>query len=108
MRFHRGRDGWGRGSYAIPQYAVVGSSDCGTWSDSPAPSDNVIEELEDFRRVLRANHIRSRIRFTQSGNAFMVKRWVVVHSRDFARAMGLAETYLKEHDTDTRYIHDAA
>ena len=108
MRFHRGSDGWGRSSYRIPQYGVVGSSDCGTWPDSPANSDRVAAELEGFRRVLRSNRIRSRIRFTQSGNVFMVKRWVVVHSRDFAKANELAAEYLREHHSDTRYIHDAA
>jgi hypothetical protein len=86
----------------------MGTSDCGMWSDSPAPSDQVAAELEDFRKVLRTNHIRSRIRFTQSGNAFMVKRWVVVHSRDFAKANVLAESYLREHQHDTRWVHDAA
>ena len=108
MRIHRGSDGWGRDSYAMPQYAVVGASDCGTYSDSPAPSDKVREELEDFRQVLRANHIRSRIVYTQSGNVFMAKRWVVVHSRDFFKANALASDYLREHNSDTRWIHDAA
>src|SRR5260221_371738 len=108
MRFHRGRDGWGRDSYAIPQYAIVGSSDCGTFPDSPAPSDRVSEELEDFRRVLRTNRIRSRIRITNSGNIFMAKRWVVVHSKDFLKALALAEQYLAEHQDHTRWIHDAA
>ena len=108
MRYHKGSDGWGRGSYPIPQFAVIGSSDCGTWSDSPAPSDLVREELEAFRKVLRANRIRSRIGSTQSGNVFMAKVWVVVHSRDFPAASGLAEQYLADHQHDTRYVHDAA
>jgi len=108
MRFHKGRDGWGRDSYAIPQYAVVGSSDTGMYSDSPARSDLVRDELEGFRKVLRANRIRSRITYTRSGNVCMVKRWVVVHSRDFPKAVALAEAYLAEHQHDTRFIHDAA
>ena len=108
MRYHRGSDGWGRDSYAIPQYAVVGSSDCGTWPDSPANSTLVAAELEDFRKILRANGIRSRIRFTTSGNAFMAKRWVCVHSKDFVKANALAENYLREQHSSTRFIHDAA
>ena len=108
MRFHRGKDGWNRDSFAIPQYGVMGSSDCGMCSDSPAPSDRVAAELEDFRKILRANHIRSRIQYTQSGNVFMLKRWVVVHNRDFFRANALAKQYLAEHQADTRWIHDAA
>src|ERR1035438_6843647 len=108
MRYHRGSDGWGRDSFAIPQYAVMGSSDCGMCSDSPAPSDRVANEHEEFRKVLRANHIRSRIRDTQSGNVFMLKRWITVCSRDFLKANTLAEAYLREHQSDTRWIHDAA
>src|SRR4051812_11961530 len=106
MRYHKGRDGWGRDSYQIPQYAVVGSSDCGSWSDSPAPTDHVREELERFRVVLRQNHIRSRLVYTRSGNAFMAKRWVVVHSKDFMRAMALAAEFLEQHQHDTRFIHN--
>lgn len=108
MRYHKGRDGWGRDSYAIPQYAVVGSSDCGSHFDSPAPTENVREELEQFRTILRSERIRSRLIYTRSGNAFMVKRWVVVHSKDFVRASTLAERFLREQHETTRYVHDAA
>ena len=108
MRFHRGNDPWGRTSYPIPEYAIVGTSDCGRYPDSPAPSVKVAEELEEFRQVLRRHGIHSRIRFTRSGNVFMVKRWVVVHRRDYGRAMRLAKPYLAVHERDTRYIHDAA
>ena len=107
MRFHKGHDGWGRDSYTIPQFAVVGSSDCGEGA-AVASSDKVRAELEDFRKVLRANHIQSRIRFTLSGNCCMIKRWVVVHSKDFVAANKLAAEYLPEHKYDTRYIHEAA
>lgn len=108
MRWHKGRDGWGRDSYPIPQYAVVGVSDCGGWSDSPAPTDAVKAELEQFRVILRRHGIRSRLKYTQSGNLFMAKRWVVVHSRDFMRAMRLATASLKVYDRETHWIHDAA
>ncbi len=108
MRFHKGRDGWGRDSYAIPQYAVIGASDCGGYSDSPAPTDSVREELERFRAILRKNRLRSRLVYTRSGNVFMLKRWVVVHSRDFARASTLAAEFLEQHHHDTCYVHDAA
>lgn len=107
MRFHRGKDGWGRDSYEIPTYAVVGSSDCGTQPDSPAPSPVVRQELMGFRRVLRQAGISSRFKYTNSGNLFMLKRWVVVRSTDYPKALELAEKYLKEHDKDTRFIHDA-
>lgn len=97
MRYHKGRDGWGRDSYPIPQYAVLGSSDCGSWPDSPAPTGLVRAELEHFRAVLRKNRIRSRLTYTASGNAFMAKRWVVVHGRDFDRANALAADFLAQH-----------
>jgi hypothetical protein len=39
MRFHKGSDGWGRDSYQIPQYAVVGSSCTGDYPGyNPAPT----------------------------------------------------------------------
>jgi hypothetical protein len=107
MRFHKGNDPWGRGSYPIPQYAVVGSSDTGMAPDSPAPSDKVKEELEDFRVVLRVNKIRSRVKYTPSGNCCMVKRWVVVNGRDYEAALALATDHLALVNSTTRYIHDA-
>src|SRR5690349_9190507 len=108
MRYHKGSDPWGRGSYPIPQYAVIGASDTGTWADSPANSHVAATELEDFRKVLRTHGIRSRISYTQSGNIFMVKLWVVVNSRDFARGERLAKAYLKRMHDRTRLIHEAA
>jgi hypothetical protein len=108
MRFHKGSDGWGRGSYQIPQFAVIGASDCGSWSDSPAPTDLVYDELERFRVVLRKHRIRSRLVYTTSGNAFMLKRWVVVHSKDFAQATTLATEFLAAENKSTHYVHDAA
>ena len=108
MRFHKGSDGWGRDSYAIPQYAVAGASDCGTWSDSPAPSDRVKEELGRLVSYLGEQGINARLaRPTQSGNVFMVKRWVVVYSSKFQQAKKLAEKWLEDHRGDTRYAHTA-
>jgi hypothetical protein len=107
MRFHKGSDGWGRDSYRIPQFAVVGSSCTGDWPDSPCPTLRVKAELEGFRKELRKNKIRSRVGATQSGNVFCVKVWVKVAGKDFAAADKLARDYLKAHQSDTRYIHDA-
>jgi hypothetical protein len=107
VRFHKGSDAWGRDSYNIPQYAVMGSSDTGTSYDSPAPTNAVKAELNDFRKVLRVNKIRSKFAFTRSGNLFMVKRWVVVSSKDYAKSRSLAAQYLKMHGMDTQFIHDA-
>jgi hypothetical protein len=105
MRFHRGRDGWGRDSYRIPEYAVVGSSDTGTAPDSPAPSDAVREELAAFRAVLTEHGIKSRTCYTQSGNCCMIKRWVTVERANFITAARLAVGYLE--GGIGHYIHDA-
>lgn len=83
-------------------------SNCGMFSDSPASTDAVRAESEQFRVILRRHCIRSHLRYTQSGNLFMAKRWVAIHSRDFARALRLAKAFLKVDDRETRWIHDAA
>lgn len=108
-RFHKGRDGWGRDSYEIPQYAVVGASDTGTYPDSPAHSVKVEAELERFRADLASDkQIGSEIdQYTNSGNVFMVKRWVTVAEEDFAAAAEYALEWLKQHKGDTTWIHDA-
>lgn len=104
MRYHR-IDGW-RG-YPIPQYAVAGASDCGTLPDSPAPSDKVKAELNKVARdALRANGIRYRTRYGRTTNVFCTKRWLIVHSRDFARASAAILAYLRAHD-ELVYTHAA-
>lgn len=106
-RFHRGKDPWGRDSYAIPTYAVVGSSDTGDEHGSPAPTEAVHKELNDFRKLLTSKAIVSRIEHTQSGNVFMTKCWVVVDEVDLKKALSLAKKYLKETKNQTYYIHEA-
>lgn len=104
-RYHR-IDGW-RG-YWIPGRAIVGVSDTGTAPDSPAPSDKVRAELGRFRReALRPAGIRSRVRWGNSSNVFMGKRWLEVAPQDFERAAQIAVDWLDEHNRDTTYIHDA-
>lgn len=104
-RYHK-IDGW-RG-YRIPGPAVVGSSDTGTWSDSPCPTPMVRAEIRRFQReCLRPAGIKSRTRFGGSSNVFCGKRWVCVSPDDWPRAKALADAWLKEHHTDTRFIHSA-
>lgn len=103
---HRGNDPWGRGSYSIPKGAVAGSSDCGDAPDSPAPTDKVKAELERLRAYLKEQGITSRYKSSQSGNAFMAKRWVCVSDADYDKALELTTAWLAEHEHDTRYIHD--
>ena len=98
-------DGW-RG-YSIPANAVMGSSDTGTFADSPCPSGEVKEELNDFRKFLKEQGISSRRRASRSSNSFMVKQWVIVSKDDLPRASKLANEYLAKHEGDTQHIHDA-
>lgn len=103
-RYHR-IDGW-RG-YSIPGCAVLGASDTGTWEDSPCPTPKVRAELHGFMKsALRPAGIRSRIRYGTSSNVFCGKAWVCVSTKDHARAMELAETYLETHH-ELRYAHTA-
>jgi len=96
-------DAW-RG-YSQPDNAVMGSSDTGTWSDSPAPSGDVKKELDAFRKHLRSKGISSRTGTTGSSNAFMVKRWVIVSRNDLSEGKRVAKAYLDT--TTTSNIHEA-
>jgi hypothetical protein len=106
-RFHRGGDGWGRSAYSIPTTAVCGSSDTGTWDDSPANSYRVKEELERVRKVLKEARIASRYGSTATGNIFNTKRWVCVGKKDFPRALEIAESWLNENTSSTHHVHNA-
>lgn len=105
-RYHR-TDSW-RG-YRIPRLAIVGASDTGMESDSPAPSDDVAAELHRFaRETLTPAGIRWRTTSTPSSNLFMVKLWITTRAaEDFPRAAELAAEWVAENRDTTRYIHDA-
>ena len=104
-RYHK-IDGW-RG-YPIPALAIVGSSDTGTWSDSPCPTPEVLAEIRRFRReALKPAGIKSRSRIGVSSNVFCAKRWLTVSPEDFDTAAKLATEWLAEHERDTRFIHSA-
>jgi len=108
MRRHKGSDGWGRDSYNIPTYAVAGASDCGSHSDSPAPTTQVMEELQRLIDHLKSEGIRATFGDpTASGNIFMGKQWVVVSRGQFKRAKRLAEAWIEETKRETHWIHDA-
>ena len=99
-------DGW-RGYY-VPALAIAGSSDTGTCSDSPCPSNEVNLELRRLRKeVLRPAGITSRIRWGNSSNLFCSKRWLVVSQADFAKAAALVTAWLEDNRRTTSYIHDA-
>lgn len=104
-RYHR-ISGW-RG-YWIPGPAVAGASDTGTWSDSPCPTPLVQAEIRRFQReCLRPAGIKSRTRFGGSSNVFCGKRWVCVSAEDWLRAKDLADAWLQNNESTTRFIHNA-
>jgi hypothetical protein len=106
VKYHKGRDGWGRDSFAIPEYAIAGVS-C-TGDDGPAPRVTAEKELTDMRDFLKAQGFtRMRFKATPSGNCCMVKVWLVVAGKDYKRALPLAGEYLIGHQYDTRLLHDA-
>jgi hypothetical protein len=97
-------DAW-RG-YEQPFDAVAGSSDTGSWSDSPAPSDEVNKELRMLETHLKSKGFEVSRSMTESSNAFMKKRWLVV-SKNHKAAKTAANKWLAEHKDDTSHIHDA-
>lgn len=100
-------DSWGRGSVVQPIYAVAGANDTGIWEDSPNNSYKVNDELTDLQKYLKQKGINSKIVNTQSSNAFMMKRWIVPETDKFEEAKKLADEYLKEKKSQTKYIYNA-
>lgn len=104
-RYHRADAHRG---YMTPAMAVAGGSDTGTWSDSPARSEDCAAELKRFRDALRKKTgIKSRVRYGETSNVFCIKRWVVVPKADFPVAAQFAVEWLERYKDDTRIIHDA-
>ena len=106
-RFHKG-DAWGRGSYSIPARAVLGGSDCGEWSDSPAKGSNLLTELKQAQTAFRKQSVKTVIpkKGTASGNAFCSKGWLLVRNpNDFKKGQSIAKSVLKDRKYDL--LHDA-
>lgn len=94
-------DGW-RG-YSIPFGAVCGSSDTGTWSDSPCPSPKVEAEIKAVQSELRKHGIRSRQKTGETSNVFCAKRWLCVSPAQWEKAVEIAESLIPQY----QYIHSA-
>lgn len=92
-------DGWR--SYAIPPFAVAGSSDTGGWSDSPCPSGLVDDEIKSVQAILAEHKIKSYVCWTETSNVFCIKKWVCVKGIDF-RAASLA---LRARGESFSYVH---
>lgn len=103
MRYHK-IDGW-RG-YSIPDTAILGASNTGSWEDSPCRPEDAKAEIRDFRReVLRPAHIKSRIRYGQTSNVFCGKIWVCVGKGEYTRAEALTKVWFAERGSNFRLIH---
>jgi hypothetical protein len=103
-RYHK-IDGW-RG-YWVPQFAIAGASDTGTWEDSPCPTPKVKAELREFAKHMRASGVKVRMRSGTSSNVFCGKRYVVVSGKaDYDRALPIAREWFKENDRSTQFIHE--
>jgi len=98
-------DAW-RG-HEQPVYAVVGASDSGMWSDSPAPSDISKSEINAVRSFLKKNGVHTQEVHSATSNVFTGKRWVIVPPEEYEKAKALAGKYLQEHEKDTRLLHEA-
>jgi hypothetical protein len=98
----------GYGRIKIPGAAVAGSSDTGSFPDSPAPTALVKAEIKRLQsECLRPAGIKSRTVYGNSTNVFCAKRWVVVAADDFEKATELAGQWLESNKYSTSFIHDA-
>lgn len=94
--------------YFAPALAVAGSSDTGTWEDSPCPTPLVKAELKRIRNeCLAPAGIRSILRSGNTSNLFCGKLWLTVAREDYAKAAKLALDWLDRNKSSTRFIHDA-
>jgi hypothetical protein len=83
--------GW-RG-YVEPINAVAGANNTGSWSDSPCPSNVCETEITGFRKLLRKNGIRSKLKVCATSNIFCTSVYVLVHPDNKEKAIEIAENY---------------
>ena len=78
-------DGW-RG-YNQPIFAVAGASDTGSWSDSPARSEDSEDDIKMIARHLKAAGIKSYEAYGLTSNIFCIKRYLIVRGDDYQKAV---------------------
>lgn len=93
--------GWDR-----PCFAVIGSSDTGNWSDSPAPSSSVYDEMKKMKASLLRLGIRTYEAHSVTSNLFCMKRWLIVKGCDFAKGVEAVES-LSDEIKACRYVYKA-
>lgn len=97
-------DGW-RG-YTIPALAVAGVSDTGTWSDSPARSDDGQREISRLRNVLKSRGINTYLAWTCTSNVFCIKQWVMVRGVKYFEAKSIAQDFIDREGDNLRLLHN--
>jgi hypothetical protein len=96
-------DGW-RG-YNQPIFAIVGASDTGMWSDSPANSKTVFYELQEIKAIFSKRGIRLYEASTVTSNVFCMKRWLCAKGKDIEKALDILEGM--DIITDFRHVYKA-
>ena len=95
-------DGW-RGRFTIVN-AVAGSSDTGSWDDSPCPSKLVKAELNGVKKALKKAGIKYRSTWASSSNIFCIHRYVVVAEQDVERGKQVVQEWLDSTENEFVYI----
>lgn len=84
--------------YEQPINAVGGSSNTGSWEDSPCPTNRVKKEIGEFRKMLRAKGIQTKMLVGKTGNIFCQHVYILVHPDDRDVALEIAI----QHELNTR------
>ena len=97
----------GYGRYFQPAGAIVGASDTGYWSDSPAPTLNVIKEINMVKKELANLGIPTKQKVTRSSNEFIFKRWLITSPKKEIMGKQRVKELMKKIKSKISYIHEA-
>jgi len=92
-----------RGHFTLVN-AVAGSSDTGSWDDSPCPSNSVTAELNSVKKALKKAGINYRSTWAASSNIFCIHRYVVVAEPDVERGKRVVQEWLDSTENQFVYI----
>jgi hypothetical protein len=95
-------DGW-RGYFTLAN-AVAGSSDTGSWDDSPCPSNSVTAELNAVKKALKKAGINYRTTWAPSSNIFCMHRYVVVAEEQVERGKEIVQEWLDTSENQFVYV----
>ena len=91
--------------YFQPAGAIVGASDTG-WC-SPAPTLNVIKEIDMVKKELANLGIPTKQKVTRSSNEFIFKRWLITSPKKEIMGKQRVKELMKKIKSKIRYIHKA-